>query len=69
MDKLYEVEKISFYYFSVVAKETDKKIEDIPEKEVFDLSDFGEFKITLNNWQGNVVDFVEKEVKLWKTKS
>ena len=59
LDKLYEIEKISFYYFTVTAKETDKTIFDVPEKEVFDIKDFKDFKITLRNWQGNVVDFKE----------
>ena len=57
--KLYEVEKLSFYDFSVCAKETDKTIDDVPPEEVFDISDFKDFKITLRNWHGNVVDFAE----------
>ena len=59
LDKLYEVETISFYYFTVTAKETDKTISDVPEKEVFDITDLKEFKVTLHNWHGNVVDFME----------
>lgn len=58
-DKIYEVEKISFYDFSIVAKETDKTISDVPAKEVFAITDFKDFKITLRNWHGNVVDFAE----------
>ena len=57
--KLYEIEKISFYDFSVRAKETDKTIDDVPLEEVFDISDFKEFHITLRNWHGNLVDFKE----------
>lgn len=57
--KLYEVERISFFDFSVQAKETDKTISDIPAEEVFDLTDFKDFKVTLRNWQGNIVDFME----------
>ena len=57
MDKLYEVEKISFFDFSVQAKETDKTISDVPAEEVFDLTDFKEFHVTLRNWHGNLVDF------------
>ena len=56
--KLYSVEKISFYDFTVVAKETDLTISDVPVEEVFDITDLKEFKITLRNWHGNVVDFV-----------
>ena len=66
--KLYSVEKISFYDFTVVAKETDLTVDDVPEKEVFDLTDLKEFKVTLHNWHGNVVDFMEY-VKNRKLKS
>lgn len=59
MNKLYEVEKISFYDFSVQAKETDKTISDVPAEEVFDITEFKDFKVTLRNWHGNVVDFTE----------
>lgn len=59
VDKLYEIEKISFYYFTVSAKETDKTISDVPAEEIFDITDFKDFKITLRNWHGNVVDFAE----------
>lgn len=59
LDKLYEVEKISFYYFTVTAKQTDKTIDDVPANEVFDITDFPEFLVTLHNWQGKVIDFVE----------
>ena len=59
LDKLYEVETISFYYFTVTAKETDKSLDDVPLEEVFDITDFKDFKITLRNWQGNIVDFKE----------
>lgn len=58
-DKIYEVEKISFYNFSIVVKETDKTISDVPAEEVFVITDFKDFKITLRNWHGNVVDFTE----------
>lgn len=56
-DKLYSVEKISFYDFTVIAAETDKTISDVPAEEVFDISDFREFHVTLNNWHGEVIDF------------
>lgn len=66
--KLYEVEQINFFDFNVQAKETDKTISDVPEKEVFDITDLKEFKVTLRNWHGNVVDFIEY-VKNRKLKS
>lgn len=56
-NKIYEVEKISFFNFTVQAKETDKTISDVPAEEVFDLTDFKEFHVTLRNWHGNLVDF------------
>lgn len=59
MDKLYEVEKISFFDFSVQAKETYKTIDDVLAEEVFNLTDLKEFNVTLRNWHGNVVDFVD----------
>jgi hypothetical protein len=57
LDKLYEIEKISFYEFSVSAAETDLTIDDVSASEVFPLEDFPEFKIKLHNWNGNVIDF------------
>ena len=59
LDKLYEVERISFFDFSVQAKETELTISDVPAEEIFDITDFKDFKITLRNWHGNVVDFAE----------
>lgn len=57
LDKLYEVESISFFYFTVSAKETNMTMADVPAEEVFDLTDFKEFHVTLRNWHGNLVDF------------
>lgn len=60
-DKLYEVEKISFYDFSIKAVETDLKIGDVAENEIFDISEFKDFKVTLKNGNvGNIVEFVRK---------
>lgn len=60
-DKLYEVEKISFYDFSIKAVETDLKIGDVAENEVFDISEFKDFKVTLKNGNvDNIVEFVRK---------
>lgn len=44
---------------NVVAKETDLPISDVPQEEVFDLTELKEFKVTLNNWAGKVIDMVE----------
>lgn len=54
---MYSVETISFYDFTVSAMETDKTISDVPEEEVFDITDFKDFRIKLLNWHGNIVDF------------
>lgn len=51
------MEKISFYDFTVVAKETDLTVGDVPAEEVFDITDFRDFRIKLRNWHGNLVDF------------
>lgn len=60
-DKLYEVEKISFYDFSIKAVETDLKIGDVPEEEAFSISEFEEFRVTLKNkGVGKIVEFVRK---------
>lgn len=55
--KLYEVEQINFFDFNVQAREIDLTIADVPEEEVFDISDFKDFRIKLHNWNGNLVDF------------
>lgn len=65
-DKCYKVKDISFFDLTVQAAETDYFITDIPENEVFDISELKEFKITVINKMGQaeVIDFVKwKEVK------
>ena len=59
LDKLYEVEQISFFNFSVTAKETDKTIDDVSACEVFNITDFKDFNVKLCNWHGKVVDLEE----------
>lgn len=59
MDKLYRVIEISFFTLSVTATETDLTLADVPQEEVFDLTELKEFKVTLNNWAGKVIDMVE----------
>lgn len=57
-EKLYKVENISFYDFSIKAVETDLKISDVPEKEIFSISEFKEFRITLKNKDvSNIIQF------------
>lgn len=65
-DKLYKVEKISFYDFSIKAVETDLKVDDVAENEIFPVEEFQDFKVTLKNkGVDNIVEFVRKwNVKL-----
>ncbi len=61
IDKLYEVKRISFYDFSIRAVETDLKIGDVHEEEVFNILDFKGFRVTLKNkGVGKIVEFVRK---------
>lgn len=55
------MEKISFYDFSIKAVKTDLKGDDVVENEVFDISEFKDFSVTLKNGNvDNVVEFVRK---------
>lgn len=66
INKIYEVEKISFYDFSIKAVETDLKVCDVPENEIWYISDLEGFRVTLKNRSvDNVVEFVRK----WNVKS
>lgn len=62
------MEKISFYDFTVIAKETDLTVDDVPAEEVFDITDLRDFKVKLRNGCGNVVNFADY-VKKRKTES
>lgn len=57
--KLYQVTHIDFFELTIEARESDLSVSDVPEEEVFCLEDFGEFKVTLRNGGGKVVDFGE----------
>lgn len=48
-DKLYEVERISFYHMTIQARACDKDVADVPEDEVFPWKSVAEFKILLEN--------------------
>ena len=63
--KIYEITKISFFYMNVEAVETDLTINDVPESEVWDISEFKNYKVKLINSGGNaeIIDF-----KDWKEK-
>ena len=61
IDRIYKVEKISFYDFSIKAVETDLKVGDVPENEIWDISQFKDFRVMLKNGNvDNVVEFVRK---------
>lgn len=59
VDKIYEVVNIDFSDLILEAREFDLDVCDVPESEVFCLEDFGEFKVTLRNEHGKVVNFEE----------
>ena len=50
---------IDFSDLILEARECDLDVSDVPEEEVFCLEDFREFKVTLRNGRGKVVDFGE----------
>lgn len=61
IDKLYEVQNISFYHFVINAKECDRELNDVAESEIFDISYFKDFRLNLSNgWHGKVIDLVER---------
>lgn len=58
-NKLYEITKISFYYMEVEAVQTDLTINDVPESEVWDISEFENYKVKLvnNGGRAEIIDF------------
>ena len=58
-DKLYQVTHIDFSDLMIEARECDLDVSDVLEEEVFWLEDFGEFRVTLRNGGGRIVDFGE----------
>lgn len=60
-DKNYEVTDIDFSNFTLEAKETGLSIADIPESELWDISDLEDYKIKLINDGGKaeVIDMAE----------
>lgn len=65
-DKIYEVTDIDFSDLILEASETDLKVIDVPESEVFPIEDFSEFTVRLVNSKGvaEIINFEE-----WKKKS
>lgn len=60
-NKLYEVIKISFFYMTVEAVQTGLTINDVPESEVWDISEFRNYKVKLvnNGGKAEIIDFAE----------
>lgn len=67
VDKIYEVTSIDWQHLYLEAKETELTVGDVPESELWDISDFdNEFSIRLiNNYgdyasgRGEIIDFGE----------
>lgn len=61
VDKLYKVDKISLYDFNIRAVETDLKVADVPENEIFPVEEFKDFRVMLKNkGVDNIIEFVRK---------
>lgn len=58
-NKLYEITRISFFYMTIEAVETDSTINDVPEGEVWDIMEFRNYKVKLVNNGGipEIIDF------------
>ncbi len=59
--KIYEVTSIDWWYSCIEAKETDLSVGDVEESELWDITEFENFKIKLINGDdvAKVIDFVE----------
>lgn len=59
--KIYEVTKISFFYMTVEATETNLAADDVCEDELWDIGEFRNYKVRLINGSGKaeIVDFEE----------
>lgn len=60
-NKIYEVTKLSFFYMMIEAVETKLTATDIPEDELWDISEFRNYHIKLINNGGHaeIIDFVK----------
>lgn len=60
-DKIYQVNKISFFTMSAEASETNLIVSKVPEDEIFDISDFRDFKVKLINRESSaeIIDLEE----------
>lgn len=59
--KIYIVTDIDFGNLIIKANETDLSIEDVLKTELWDISEFKDFRVTLKNRNdGNIVEFPKK---------
>ena len=59
VNKIYEIEKISFFYMTIEAIETNLTATDVPESELWDILEFKDYKIKLinNGGKAEILDF------------
>ena len=55
------IEKISFFYMTIEAIETNLTATDVPEDELWDLEEFKDYRVKLinNGGQAEILDFEE----------
>lgn len=60
-NRIYEITRISFFYMSIEAAQTNLTMNDVPENETWDISEFKNYKVKLinNGGQAEVIDFKE----------
>lgn len=60
-NRIYEITRISFFYMSIEAAQTNLTMNDVPENETWDISEFKNYKVKLinNGGQAEVIDFEE----------
>lgn len=65
-DKIYEIVKISFFYMSIEAVETELSADDVPENELWDIVEFKHYKVKLINNSG-AAEIIN--IEKWKNQS
>lgn len=64
LGKIYQVTHISFYHMKLEAVETNLAANDVPEDELWDLEEFGNYEVKLvnNGGKAKIVDFKRRAV-------
>ena len=57
-DKIYKVTSINWQHFTLEAEETGLSVNDVPEGELWDASELGEFRVRLVN-NGGGADVID----------